>query len=338
MKKAKISFTGKEIEFIDRDIGIRQIEEFAERGVVSPIVIYGPEGCGKTALFKQAKTILEEYGYHVIYVSPLAREEREIFTYTPTIHEIVEEVFKSLLDPYSRIVDVSIKIASIVMRKLRKPRIAILMDDIFQVIGLDKAEIYTKILLNLIEYPSGDYEKIVILVSTSEGVTRWRIGRHRWADILIMWNMSRDGFKQLYEVLPDPKPRFEDVWRIAGGNPDILERLYVNRWSVDVVLRKLIDVKRLDPYFLRKWGRHLEEAVADPDYLWSGPDEVESLVNELIERNLIIFHIPPRIQELWIDTPPLEKDIEIGIGRHVAWQSPLHREAVRRALEEYKTI
>jgi len=192
--------------------------------------------------------------------------------------------------------------------------------------------------LNLIEYPSGDYEKIVILVSTSEGITRWRIGRHRWTDILVMWNMSRDGFRKLYEVLPDPKPSFEDVWRIAGGNPDILERLYVNRWSVDVVLRKLIGVKRLEPYFLRKWERHLEEAIADPDYLWSGPDEVESLVNELIERNLIIFHIPPRMQELWIDAPPLEKDIEIGVGRHVAWQSPLHREAVRKALEEYKTI
>jgi len=34
-------------------------------------------------------------------------------------------------------------------------------------------------LLNLIEYPPGEYEKIVVLVSSSEGVTRERIGRHR---------------------------------------------------------------------------------------------------------------------------------------------------------------
>jgi len=34
-------------------------------------------------------------------------------------------------------------------------------------------------LLNLIEYPPGEYEKIVVLVSSSEGVTRERIGRRR---------------------------------------------------------------------------------------------------------------------------------------------------------------
>jgi len=34
----------------------------------------------------------------------------------------------------------------------------------------------------------------------------------------------------------------------------------------------------------------------------------------------------------WVDEPPPEKDPELGIGRYVAWQTPLHREAVRRAL------
>jgi hypothetical protein len=37
---------------------------------------------------------------------------------------------------------------------------------------------------------------------------------------------------------------------------------------------------------------------------------------------------------LWVDQPPPEKDPELGIGRRVAWQSPLHREAVKRALKE----
>ncbi|GAB6944937.1 hypothetical protein JCM14467A_17190 [Vulcanisaeta sp. JCM 14467] len=35
----------------------------------------------------------------------------------------------------------------------------------------------------------------------------------------------------------------------------------------------------------------------------------------------------------WIDEPPPERDPELGIGRYVAWQTPLHREAVRKALE-----
>jgi hypothetical protein len=37
---------------------------------------------------------------------------------------------------------------------------------------------------------------------------------------------------------------------------------------------------------------------------------------------------------LWIDQPPPQKDLEIGIGKYVAWQTPLHREAVKRTLEK----
>jgi hypothetical protein len=36
--------------------------------------------------------------------------------------------------------------------------------------------------------------------------------------------------------------------------------------------------------------------------------------------------------ELWIDEPPPEKDPELDIEKYVAWQTPLHREALKRAL------
>jgi hypothetical protein len=39
---------------------------------------------------------------------------------------------------------------------------------------------------------------------------------------------------------------------------------------------------------------------------------------------------------VWIDTPP-EVDLEIGVGKYVAWQTPVHREAVRRTLLELKS-
>mgnify|MGYP001772883163 CR=1 FL=1 len=32
-------------------------------------------------------------------------------------------------------------------------------------------------------------------------------------------------------------------------------------------------------------------------------------------------------------TPPPEKSLELGIGKYVAWQTPLHREAIRKVLE-----
>jgi hypothetical protein len=42
-----------------------------------------------------------------------------------------------------------------------RKRVAILVDDVFQAVGLDKAGIYVKSLLNIIEYPPRSYEGIV---------------------------------------------------------------------------------------------------------------------------------------------------------------------------------
>ncbi len=58
------------------------------------------------------------------------------------------------------------------------------------------------------------------------------------------------------------------------------------------------------------------------------------LINELVERNLIIHFLPKRSPNQWIDQPPPEKDEKLGIGKYVAWQTPIHRETVRKALEE----
>jgi len=60
-------------------------------------------------------------------------------------------------------------------------------------------------------------------------------------------------------------------------------------------------------------------------------------MQKLIELNLIISSIIYRDLELWIDQPPPQKDLELGIGKHIAWQTPLHREAVRKALQETST-
>jgi hypothetical protein len=60
-------------------------------------------------------------------------------------------------------------------------------------------------------------------------------------------------------------------------------------------------------------------------------------VNELVSRNLIVYSLRSRDPELWVDEPPPERDPDIGVGRYVAWQTPLHREAVRRALGERRS-
>ena len=57
------------------------------------------------------------------------------------------------------------------------------------------------------------------------------------------------------------------------------------------------------------------------------------LLDRLVELNLVVDAIPVRDPEFWIDQPPPERDPELGIGTRVTWQTPIHREAVRKALQ-----
>ena len=151
-----------------------------------------------------------------------------------------------------------------------------------------------------------------------------------------MWNMGRKGFEELYEKIPGTKPNFDEVWRLTGGNPDILRKLYLSGWSADVVIGKLIELKKLDNFVSslsnneRKW---LYEAVEDPDTLYTR--ERIPLLHKLVELNLIVDEIGFRDPLFWVDEPPPERDLELGIGRLAAWQTPLHREAIRRLLKMY---
>jgi hypothetical protein len=151
---------------------------------------------------------------------------------------------------------------------------------------------------------------------------------------MMMWNMPKEGFQRLYEKLPGSKPPFEEVWRWTGGNPSVLAVLYENRWRWDAAVRAFIEqrgvvyiIRSLTPTE-RAW---LEEAVGDPDTLFVR--ERMGLLNKLVEMN-VVAEVMGRYEYLWVDEPPPERNPELGVGRNVAWQTPLHREAVRRALRE----
>jgi hypothetical protein len=72
------------------------------------------------------------------------------------------------------------------------------------------------------------------------------------------------------------------------------------------------------------------EAIEDPDTLLTR--ERIPILEKLIQLNLAVNGIVYRDQSLWIDQPPPERDPDLGVGKHIAWQTPLHREAVRRAM------
>jgi hypothetical protein len=223
MRRVKLSFAaGVEVEFTDRDRAIRQVEEFAERGTRFPVVVFGPEGCGKTAWLKQAAELLRELGFEAIYVDPMRKDF--------IAHTDVKELVDKFAEAASEVVGVAqLKLATLaidavkwLIGRWRRGRVAVLADDAFQAIGLDKAAMYVKSLLGLVEYPPESYERIVAIAATSEGVSRAEIGRHRWALLRPMWNMPRRGFEELYERLPGSKPcaRAQALMRPAPRRDD----------------------------------------------------------------------------------------------------------------------
>lgn len=338
MGRARVVFAGREVEFTDRERAIKQVEDLAGKGTWVVHVIYGPEGCGKTAFLKQVSETLKEHGYAVVHVNPLAESTEGKFSISEELKELARELGVYLIrDAYSLIEKAVEILYTSIKRNLRR-RIALLADDVFQAIGLDRAEQLVKSLLNMIEHPSIMYERIVVLVATSEGVTRGRIGRHRWADIFLMWNMSREALRKLYELFPDPKPPFNDVWGWTGGNPKMLEELYRASWDFDGVVSKLIRGRGLRSFAasLSDIERNiLGEVLYNPDIILERLREAETqqLEKRLTELNLII-EVWERNELGWIDTPPPEKDPDLGIGRYYAWQTPIHREAVIKVLKQ----
>ena len=268
MRRVRLPFAPElEVEFTDRVRAIEQVRELAERGTRYPLVVFGPEGCGKTAWLKQGVEVLRESEFSAIYSNPLRRDfVAEVGI--RSIEERAREVLRSFLPGY--------ELAKAVWRavgfareaiKLGRGRVAVVVDEAFQLTGARSAALFVKGLLELIEHPDGAYERVVAIAATSEGFSRREIGRHRWADLKPMWNMGRRGFEELYERIPGPKPPFEEVWRLTGGNPDALRRLYQAGWSADAVVGKLVVEREVAPGLVSRWRSWLEGAVEDPDTL-----------------------------------------------------------------------
>ncbi|MEM4493889.1 MAG: ATP-binding protein, partial [Pyrobaculum sp.] len=63
MERIKLPFaSGLEVEFVDRQLALKKVEEWAERSTYPVQVVFGPEGCGKTAWLRQSAVLLRELG------------------------------------------------------------------------------------------------------------------------------------------------------------------------------------------------------------------------------------------------------------------------------------
>ena len=216
MRRVKLAFANLQVDFMDRDLALRRIEEWAEKSTFPVQVVYGPEGCGKTAWLRQSVELLRERGFDVIYINPVEKE----FTVEIGVQSLRDKLISLVREATSQlswggvvwsVIDVAREAIS-----LGRERIAIIVDDVFQAIGIDRAAIYVKGMLGILEHPPRPYERVVTIAATSEGMSLREIGRHEWANLRPMWNMGKEGFRQLYEQIPGGKPDFEEAWRLTG--------------------------------------------------------------------------------------------------------------------------
>ncbi|MEM1684535.1 MAG: ATP-binding protein, partial [Nanopusillaceae archaeon] len=162
--RIKLTFVpGLEVEFVDREMSLKKMEEWARESTRHPQVVFGPEGCGKTAWLRQSAVLLKELGFHVIYVEPL-RKYFEVYT-------DVKEVARRLADAAAGVLGnarawlatLAIDLTKLLIERMKK-KVAVLVDDVFQAIGLNEAALYVKALLGLIEYPPRSIDAIVAVV------------------------------------------------------------------------------------------------------------------------------------------------------------------------------
>jgi len=112
--KVKLVFTPElEIEFIDRERALKQVEELAAKGTRYPIVVFGPEGCGKTAWLKQTAEVLREAGYDTIYIDPI---HKAFIAYSDA-----KDIIRKLEDASAKVIDVAkVKLATLAIDTVKE--------------------------------------------------------------------------------------------------------------------------------------------------------------------------------------------------------------------------
>jgi len=334
-KRIRLVFApGVVVSFSDRVEELRVLSDLARRGHSFPVVVFGPEGCGKTALLRQMASLLREEEIEVVYVDTLEEDVSRAVVASPELRQAVVSFAEAAVGPLGKALAYAvIAVVSKILSKMKSDNLVIIVDEVFQAVGLENAAMYVKKALNLLEYPSDLNKRALILLTTSEGVSRREVARHGWADIKEVWNLNYSGLRELYSQLPEPKPDYSQVWRITGGNPRILKQYYMRDWDTESLVQWLVVERNLRNEVAEIVKRHgkdvLVEGLENPDLLLKDYE----LYLELEKLSLVIDLHSRDYTGGWIGAAP-SRDLELGIGDRVAWQTPLHKEAVRRIIQQ----
>lgn len=337
----KIRVNSKEIRFVNRVRELEKLRELATKG--SPLVefVYGPEGCGKTTLMKYfIHSIKDDKKYTIIYIDAIEVSDPEKALYTNidiTVKEILSTITETFNIPLGGLIALNLsKIISYIVNKFKlfNKNIVIIVDDIVRSIGLDKVECYVKYLYELgtkikIEH---EPESLLILATTSEGVSRRLITKHRHAVIHLLWNLDKKSTEELVEQFSN-RNIIEDVWELTGGNPaKIIELLVrfesnIKKWlsKLEERLMDIIHIVRLKSLI-----KYLRDVVENIDLLYEGYEEGYLKLLEILEEsNLVIYKGYSTLSEDHVNPDPV-----LGIGKYYAWQIPAYAIILRKLLNK----
>ncbi len=312
--------------FADRAAEARHLLGLVERGAGLPLVVYGPEGSGKSTLLRYVAWRVEEAGGVSVYIDALAEGEVGDAVY-PGRRELLRAALEAvggaaggpvgrlLAERLGRLVELLVERLS-----LRGRAVFVAVDDVYQALGVERAEAYTKRLYGLVHrlYEAGA-SSVLVVAATSEGLSRRRLARHGYLVPSMMWNMPLEGFRELVGQV-EARLGFEALWRLLGGNPRGLSQLATLGWSVERMLQLLVE-ERVSPAAERVGLEALARLVADPD-----SDPEAAMVLE--EYNLVM-----RLSRSSALGEPPPRDPLLGVGERWAWQMPALRMAAERLVE-----
>jgi len=208
--------------------------------------------------------------------------------------------------------------------------LVIAVDDVARAIGLDQVEWYVKWLYELIKklYELYSPRSVLVIASTSDGLSLEHVLRHTYASVRLLWNLDPQAFAELVkELSPPPSLDIDELRRSTGGNPRaLLEIARVYEWSIDAWMsyleRRLLRVVTV----ARSRGLEREPAtlIEDLDAVCDRPSQrMEELYRVLVRENLFMYRY---VAALSGNDPSPNPELEIG--RYYAWQVPIYRKLV----------
>jgi len=314
-------------KFVDREHEVAKI--LGEIGFGLSIVV-GPLGCGKTTLADAiTRALAEDDERTAIYVAH--REEagtaKSIVMAPRFSSKELKDIFAELVDVVSgyvaelrgivTLIDVLLRICRRVGTSVGE--ILVFVDEFRS--RAEEARQGLEIDANYVARMLVEGMRIKVLYLTSDATaTKLQLEMGSKARWYIVWNLPREAFEELYNVVR-PRIDFEIVWRLVGGNPRELKAL-VEDHGHDVesyVGEKIAMVRNVIEEFVREEKVSLREAM----------DEIKILVEDIdvagyhriwsyvLEKNIVI-DIDERFRKL--SSIPREP----WIGKENAFQIPIY--------------